>query len=156
MTQIKNEQPKQKINLSIEINASKEKIWNVLLDDKTYRIWTSVFHPGSYAESDWKEGSKVLFKTPEGKGLVSKVVIHKPMEIISFEHLGVVKDNMEIFDDEEFSSWQGMHETYTVKASRDKTELFIEQDITEDYKDWFYSTWEKALQKIKELSENNV
>ncbi|MEX0968196.1 MAG: hypothetical protein WD077_13225 [Bacteroidia bacterium] len=48
----------QTIRKSIGINAPKEKVWNVLLQDETYRIWTSAFEPTSYAVTDWKEGSK--------------------------------------------------------------------------------------------------
>ena len=82
----------QKIKLSIDIQAPKEKIWDVLLEHNTYRQWASVFHPGSYAEGDWQQGSKVFFKTPEGDGMVSLVNIHTPCEIISFKHLGVLKN----------------------------------------------------------------
>ena len=39
----------------IDINASKEKVWNVLFDDATYRIWAASFMPGSYAVTDRKE-----------------------------------------------------------------------------------------------------
>jgi hypothetical protein len=40
-----------------------ESMW----DDSTYRQWTSAFSEGSHAVSDWKEGSKVLFLSPEGE-----------------------------------------------------------------------------------------
>jgi hypothetical protein len=35
-------------------------------------------------------------------------------------------------------------------------QLAIEQDIAEEYLPWFTETWEKALQKVKELSENKL
>jgi len=38
-----------KIQFSTEINAPKEKVWNVLWDDATYRKWVSVFSEGSKA-----------------------------------------------------------------------------------------------------------
>ena len=138
------------LSRSIVIQAPAEKLWHVLLDDATYRQWTAAFHPGSYAESDWKEGSKVLFKTPEGDGMVSKVSVSKPFEEISFQHLGVLKNNVEYLD-ETVTEWQGF-ETYKLKSIGNATELSIEQDLDEKHIDWFVTTWDKALQKVKELA----
>ena len=145
---------KKVLTRSILIQAPAEKVWHVLLDDTTYRKWTAVFHPGSYAESDWKEGSKVLFKTPEGDGMVSKVAVSKPYEEISFQHLGVLKDNVEHIDDAA-TEWQGF-ETYRLKPIGNSTELSIEQDLEEKHMEWFGATWDKALQKVKELAEADM
>lgn len=139
---------------SIDIAATPEKIWDVLLTDKTYRVWTSVFHPGSYAETDWKEGSKALFKTPEGGGMISKVVRHNPGKIIVLEHYGVLKNGEEVFEGETVEKWAGTTETYRLESKNGISTLFIEQEIEESYIDWFKTTWEKALQKVKELSES--
>lgn len=37
-----------KIHSEITINASPEAVWNVMLEDDTYRKWTSAFAEGSY------------------------------------------------------------------------------------------------------------
>lgn len=144
---------KQTLELSIDIDAPKEKIWDVMLQDKTYRIWTSVFHEGSYAEGDWSEGSIVYFKSPEGSGLESKVVVHKPADTISFEHLRAVVNDKPDDQHKETQNWAGMRETYRVKGEGGISTLMIEQDIMPEYADWFQQTWEKALAKIKDLSE---
>jgi hypothetical protein len=49
------------LHFSTDINAPRETVWNVLWNDATYRDWTSVFAEGSYAVSDWNEGSKIQF-----------------------------------------------------------------------------------------------
>ncbi len=67
----------EKINFSISINAPKEKVWRTLWEDETYRKWTSVFSPTSYVDTDWKEGSKVLFLDGQDSGMVSKM---KPID----------------------------------------------------------------------------
>lgn len=139
---------------NIEIKAPKEKVWDVLLDDKSYREWTSVFHPGSYAEGGWEKGSKVYFKAPEGDGMVSIVEEHKPEEVITFHHVGVLKNGVEDYQNEELKNWKDFRETYKVKSTGDGgTLLMIEQDITSDYFESFSDIWERALQKVKELSE---
>lgn len=45
------------LEFKIEINAPKEKVWDILWNDATYKQWTSVFCEGNYVVSDWKEGS---------------------------------------------------------------------------------------------------
>ena len=43
----------EKLHFSISIKAPKEKVWDTMLNDVTYRQWTSVFNPpGSYYEGD--------------------------------------------------------------------------------------------------------
>jgi uncharacterized protein YndB with AHSA1/START domain len=146
---------KQIFKTSIIIDAPKETIWKVLFNDDTYRQWTSVFHPGSYAETDWKEGSKAFFKTPEGSGMASIIKRHQPCELLVIEHQGVIKDHKEYYDLPEAKTWQGL-ETYRLHPFGDQMQLAIEQDIAEEYLPWFTETWEKALQKVKELSENKL
>lgn len=143
----------EKQRFNITINAPKEKVWKVLWNDATYRKWTSVFNEGSYAETDWKEGSKVLFLSPSGEGMVSTIAANRPNEFMSIKHLGTVKDGVEDLDSEETRKWSGAMENYTLKTVNGKTELTVEMDITQEYKDFFLETWPKALEKVKELAE---
>ncbi|MEX2593834.1 MAG: hypothetical protein WD426_13755 [Anditalea sp.] len=38
----------QKLHFSKRINAPKEKVWDTMLKDETYREWTSAFTEGSH------------------------------------------------------------------------------------------------------------
>jgi len=49
------------LHFSIDIDSPRERVWEVLWEDATYRDWTSGFSEGSYAVSDWREGSKTMF-----------------------------------------------------------------------------------------------
>ena len=146
---------KQKLQLRTRINAPKEKVWNVLLQDETYRQWTAPFCEGSYAKGDWSLGSKVLFLSPDGGGLVSKVVEHQPYERISFEHQGFFKDGKEDLESDAVKGWQGNLETYNLTPIDGGTELAIEQDMSGEEAAKFEIMWQQALQKVKELSEGN-
>jgi len=143
----------EKINFKTVINAAPEKIWKVLWNDDTYRQWTSAFSEGSYAETDWQEGSKVLFLDGKGQGMVSKIAANRPNEFMSIEHLGFVKDGIEDTNSEEVKAWAGAHEDYTLKKVNGKTELLVDMDVTDDFKDYFKETWPKALENVKRLSE---
>jgi uncharacterized protein YndB with AHSA1/START domain len=144
------------INFSVQINAPREKVWSVLFDDATYRQWTAVFHEGSYAETDWQEGSKALFLGPGGKdGMVSTIARNIPNEFLSIKHLGTVKDGVEDTTSEEVQKWAGGLENYTLKEKDGGTELTVDgSKIPEEYYDYFTGVWPKALAKVKELSES--
>jgi uncharacterized protein YndB with AHSA1/START domain len=144
----------EKLHFSIAINAAPEKIWSVLWNDDTYRKWTSAFTEGSYAETDWKQGSKVLFLDGKGQGMVSRIAVNKPNEYMSIEHLGEVKDGVEDTSSERVKQWAGAHENYTLKKVNGQTELSIDMDITEEFKDMFAKIWPVALDNVKKLSEN--
>lgn len=145
----------EKLNFKTVINATPEKIWQVLWDDVTYRKWTSAFNEGSYAQSDWKQGSKILFLDGEGRGMVSRIAEKRPNEYMSFEHLGEVVDGVEDTTSERVKQWAGSKENYTLKKVNGQTELIIDMDITEDFKDMFSQMWPKALDNVKKLAESN-
>ena len=147
----------QKLNFSIIINASKEKVWNTMLEDKTYRQWTEAFAAGSHYVGDWNKGSKILFLGPDEKGklggMVSRIKENKQYDYISIEHLGVVENGIEDTSSEAVKIWAGALENYTFKDRNGKTELFVEMDINDEYKEIFQDMWPKALKKLKELAE---
>lgn len=142
------------LNFSITINALKEKVWKVLWDDITYRQWTSVFTEGSYAVSDWEEGSKILFLSPSGQGMFSTIAKKILNECMWFKHLGTVEDGKEQPEDETSKDWSGATENYTLKEIDEMTELSVAIDVTENEEQYFRDTFPKALEKVKSLSES--
>jgi len=141
-------------DFTIKINAPREKVWEVLWNDSTYREWTKVFSEGSRAVSDWKEGSKVQFLSETGEGMFSKIAKKVPNEFMSFTHLGVMKDGKELPIDKETEKWSGAQENYTLKEAGGLTELKVELDTVDDYQEYFNETFPKALAKVKDLAES--
>ena len=144
----------EKQEFKIDINAPREKVWNILWADDSYRAWTAAFSEGSHVITDWKKGSKVLFLDGKGMGMVSKIDDAIPNEYMSFEHLGYVKDGVEDVTSDKVKSWAGAHENYTLNDVAGKTELVVDMDINDEYKDYFTQTFPKALAKVKELAEH--
>lgn len=142
-----------KLKFSIQIDSTKENTWKALWDDKNYRNWTSVFSEGSHAVSNWKEGSRVLFLDGKGEGIFSEIEKLVPNTLMSFKHLGVVKEGKEQPATEETKSWAGAMENYMLSEEDGKTRLVVEMDITDDFADYFGQTFPKALEKIKEIAE---
>lgn len=146
-----------KLHFSIDINAPKEKVWNTMLGDETYRKWTEPFSPGSYYKGEWKKGSKVLFLAPGEKGemgMVSRIAEHIPNEFVSIEHLGVINNGVEDTTSDEIKPWAGAHENYTLKENNGTTKVLIDLDSDEKYADMFSEMWPKALKKLKDLAES--
>lgn len=139
----------------ITIHAPAEKIWNVLLGQETYPIWTSVFSGNSQVETDWQEGSKALFLDGSGHGMVSEIAANRPYEYLSIRHLGAYRDGVEYTGDDKANEWAGAMENYILKSTGADTQLLIELDVTEEYLEMMNEMWPRALQKVKELSETS-
>ena len=138
------------------INAPRERVWEILWGDETYPQWTSVFAEGSQVETDWKKGSRVLFLDGKGNGMVSVVNDNIPNEFMSFKHLGVLNNGKEDLETAQTKGWSGAMENYTLKTvNNNQTELTVDQDIEDDYKDQFLKMWPKALEKLKAMAEGN-
>ncbi len=146
-----------KLHFSILIDAPREKVWETMLGDATYRLWTTAFAPGSHYVGDWSEGSKILFLGPGEKGvmgMVSRIAESRRPERVSIEHLGIVQDGKEDTSPEAVKGWAGAHEDYTFKEQGGATELLVDTDTTEEYKAMFEETWPRALKILKELAES--
>ncbi|HLG03142.1 MAG TPA: SRPBCC domain-containing protein [Bacteroidia bacterium] len=143
-----------KKQFSVTIKAPREKVWEVLWNDQSYREWTSPFAEGSYAVSDWKEGNRIQFLSPSGEGMFSMIAKKIPNEFMSFKHLGVMKEGKEQPADAQTENWSGSMENYSLKNTNGSTELSVEIDVIEEFEKFFDEAFPKALAKVKELAEN--
>jgi hypothetical protein len=142
-----------KLHFSIDIRAPKEEVWKALWEDSSYRKWTSVFSEGSYAVTDWNEGSKIFFLDSNQDGMSSIIAKKIPNERMSFRHMGVVQNGKEQPPDEEVKKWSGAIEEYTLRETGGATRLQVEMDSTDDHYEIFQEKFPKALEKLKEISE---
>ncbi len=136
------------LKFTTKINAPKEKVWETLWNDTTYRKWTAAFMEGSYAESDWKEGSKILFLTPKGDGMFSIIEKKIPNQEMTFKHLGELKNGIE-----ESKNWEGAKESYHLEEKNGITELDVQLDSVGEFEQYFNDTFPKALNVLKQIAE---
>jgi hypothetical protein len=136
------------LKFTTKINAPKEKVWDILWNDSTYRKWTAAFMEGSYAESDWKEGSKILFLTPKGDGMFSIIEKKIPNEQMTFKHLGELRNGIEKPKD-----WGDARESYQLKEKNGITELDVQLDSVGEFEQYFNDTFPKALNVLKQIAE---
>ncbi len=148
----------EKMHFSIIIKAPREKVWNTMLDDETYRKWTEPFTTGSRYEGNWSEGSKILFLAPGEKGdsgMVSRIRENRLHEFISIEHLGMITDGIEDTTSDAVKTWSGAREEYRFRDVDGGTEVLVDTDTTDEYREMFETVWPKALLKLKELAEEH-
>ena len=148
----------EKLRQNIFIHAPRERVWDVMLGDETYRDWTTAFSPGSHYKGDWSEGSKILFIGPDSEGggemgMVSRIRENRRYEFISIEHLGLVKDGVEDTESPAAKQWAPAFENYTFTDRDGGTELTIEMDIQADLKENFEKLWTEALSRLKTIAE---
>lgn len=142
------------IEKNIFINAPKERVWEVLFTDSTYKVWAAEFTPGSYFETDWQKGSKALFRDSDGTGLVSHIAEVLPYQFLSIQFDGLVgSDGTEDLESEDAQTYKGILETYTLVEVDGVTELDVTSGMPEEYLDMMTMAWDKALEKIKALAE---
>ncbi|WP_228852922.1 SRPBCC family protein [Aegicerativicinus sediminis] len=149
-----------KLQYKKDINASAEKVYNTMLGIKnieTYEQWTAEFNPTSTYEGNWEKGSKIYFigTDENGKkgGMVSEIAENIPFSFVSIRHFGILDGDNEITEGPEVEKWAGGLENYSFQETNGVTTVTIETDITEDYLDYFNSTWPRALNRLKELAE---
>ncbi len=144
-----------KLTFTIDINAPKEKVWYALWDEENYESWTSVFCSGSFIVSDWNEGSKIHFLSPEGGGMFSLITLKKPFETMLFQHIGEIQNFEEQPITEETKVWSGCEERYDLVEKNGITTVTASVDTVEDHVDYFEKTFPSGLEKVKQIAESN-
>lgn len=136
------------------INATKQKIWDVIWNPETYAQWTQFFGHGSVIKSDWQVGGKTYFLNAEGEGLISTIdTLDEPDQII-FKHLGTVdKEGNEDTRSREVMEWSGFFEKYILIDFEGRTKLHVEVQIDKDRREDMDAGFTKGLEMIKSLAE---
>ncbi|ABS03900.1 SRPBCC family protein [Kineococcus radiotolerans] len=140
------------IEKEIDVDAPRERVWEVLTGEATYRRWSAEFAEGSYAETDWQQGSSVRFLGPDGTGLVGRVLVSRRPELLDIEYTGVVGGGRDDTESEQARLWSGTHEMYRLAEAGGGTLLAISAPMEEAYYDEMVGAWDRALAVVKELS----
>lgn len=151
----------QKLQFKKEINASAQKVYETMLglkDKATYEYWVATFNPTSTYEGSWDKGSKIRFvgtdENGNKAGMVSEIVENKPAQFVSIRHYGFLDGDTEVTTGEQVEKWAGGHENYTFEENNGITTVTVDLDTVDEYLDYFNSTYPKAMDKLKEISEN--
>lgn len=146
-----------KMHFEIPIRASREKVWNAIVDDKNYREWTNVFSEGSYFEGGWEKGDTIRFLALNEKGkkegMVSEIAESRKPSFISIRHLGEILGDVEDTTSEAVRKWAPAYENYTLTPVGEMTRFEVDIDAGDQFYDMFNEVWPKALKKLREVAE---
>lgn len=141
------------LQFSIEINAPKQKVWNTLWQDETFRDWASIIDPGTYMAGELTEGSEMQFISAEnGYGVTSLVEKVVEGEYLLLKHQA---DTQEVGTKEREKEWTGGSESYTLVENDGLTTLTAEFDVPPELKGYFNDAYPKALARVKELADEH-
>lgn len=140
-----------KLKFSIEINASKEKVWSTLWDDVTFRDWAGIIDEGTYLEGEIKEGNQIQFiSSINGYGVTSLIEKLKLNEFILFRHSA---DTQKRGEEKRKKEWTGGAESYSLSEKCGVTRLIIQTDVPQELEEIFNDRIPKSLKRIKTLAE---
>lgn len=139
------------LHFSIEIRATREKVWDTLWQDNTFREWASLIDPGTYMVGELKEGNEIQFISSEnGYGVTSLVEKLTPGEFLLLRHQA---DTQESGEAEREKQWTGGTESYQLTEKEDGTALNVTFGVPPELEEYFKENYPKALERLKILAE---
>lgn len=139
------------MKFSIKIDATKEKVWDTLWKDETFRDWASIIDPGTYMEGDLKEGNEIQFiSSVNGYGVTSLVEKLDEGEFLLLRHRA---DTQDVGKQEREKQWTGSKESYSLAEENGTTTLTVAFDVPPELEEYFKVNYPKALERVKILAE---
>jgi hypothetical protein len=141
----------QKRQFLIEIKSPRERVWNTLWEDKTFRDWANIIDEGMYMVGEMEEGNEVQFiSSVSGYGVTSLVEKLVQNEFVSFRQ---VADTMDSGEREREKEWTGGTESYSLAKNNDVTTLTVDIDVPPGQEETFKVRFPKALERVRILAE---
>ena len=146
--------PKLFVEKTIEINAPASKVWDVLTRPEYTGEWAPEFSGGAkfHIESDWKPGSRVLWKARDGNVIVEgNVTVVEPNIFLRFTVFDVRGEKPSVTEQDGI--------TYELTEHAGKTTFrLLQGDFSvmpegEKYHRLSAEVWDRVLPKVKVLAE---
>lgn len=139
-----------RIVLSIEINAAPARTWAVLTGTETLRQWAAAFGEGTWAETNWAQGSEVVWKDNDGNmGAKGIILLNEPASLLKTGY----------YDDINSVPPTPLGEYTEIFALAEKAGgTILSTDagpLSLKHIKVHQPMWEEALQRIKKIAEGN-
>ena len=138
------------MQFSIDIYATKEKVWDTLRQDETFREWASIIDPGTYMVGDLEVGNEIQFLSASGYGVTSLVEKLVPNEFLLLRHQADTQDSGKR---ERKKEWTGGEESYTLAEKNGTTTLTVAFGVPPELEEYFQTNYPKALERVKFFAE---
>ena len=142
------------LEYNISIAAPVKKVWDTMLQPKTYQEWVNVSWPDSFYQGEWKQGEKIRFIGDNGSGTLAEITELKPHDTVLAEHIAVLNPGgTEDRESEVAKGWIGINERYTFTERNGKTDIKVTIKTNPAWQKMFDDGWPAALKKLKEMCE---
>ncbi|RAV99978.1 SRPBCC family protein [Pseudochryseolinea flava] len=145
----------EKIKLDISVNAPAEAVWKVITGGPGVDSWCKEFPSLTVIQSDWKEGSFVLYLDDFQSGVIG-VITKRTHTTLEISYKGLLNSGYEDFTSESAQALHGAGEKYTVTTNEKSVTLKIEADVASSSFEKMNASWRNALEHIKKLAENQA
>ena len=136
------------------ISASKQKVWDTMIEPETYAAWTGEVWPASYYVGEWKTGENLSFIGASGSGTLATLLDCNPYDHILAKHIAVLlPGGAEDRESEMACGWINSLEEYTFGEKDGATELTVSMTVGPDWETMFNHDWPKAMAKLKAVCE---
>ncbi len=135
----------------VEINANKERVWNTLWQDETFREWAGLIDPGTHMVGDLVEGNEIQFISANGYGVTSLVEKLVTNEFVLLRHQADTQDSGTQQREKE---WTGGTESYRLAEKDGITTLTVAFDVPPEMEEYFKVNYPKALERVKSLAQS--
>lgn len=131
---------------SIRIRASLKDIWDIVLHPD--HQWGLAFGDGTITETDWKEGSSIIWRDAENNiGANGIVEVHQPEEYLQLHYYDDLEPKPE-------ATLGDYYEKFRLVSGEKENVLSVEiGKIAKSDTPMFEEMWDKAINIIKELAE---
>lgn len=134
----------------IKIQSSKERVWETLWRDETFRDWANLIDPGTHMVGELKVGNEVQSISGNGYGVTSLVEKLVPGELLLLKHRADTQDSG---TRERGKEWTGGEEQYSLAETDGVTTLTAAFDVPPELEEYFQVNYPKALERVKVLAE---
>ena len=137
------------IEKQVTINAPDYEVWDVLVNETKIEGWGSAFGEGMHVETDWAEGSEIIWKDGKGDVRATGIIsVFRLYEVLHVDFYGKTNPQMH-------SPTGRYSETYSLRKMDDRlTVLQIDTGpLNDDDLEEQDGMWEQAIAKIKAIAE---
>lgn len=131
---------------SVRIRASLKDIWNIVLHPDNQ--WGLAFGGGATVETDWKEGSSIIWRDAENNiGAIGVIEVHNPEKYLQLHYY----DDLEAKPEATLGDY---YERYSIVRDQDEYILSVEIGrIAKSHVSAHNEMWDEAIRIIKQLAE---
>lgn len=144
---------KKQLTFAVSILAPRHVVWEKMLGDAGYRVWTAPFCEGSHYVGSWEHGAKIRFLAPSGDGMTAEIAENRPYEYISIRHMGEIAKGVEDTNSEKVRAWAPAYENYAFVDEGGGTAVTVTLDTLPDFEQYMRDTYPKALEQLKRICE---